>query len=593
MARLDPHSHYDDTQPRTKRWSLGLRIDFAAQRLAGTVVLELEHPGSGPFDLDSKGIGIQKIQAQDGSDVPFELGEETEILGQRLRLQLPPHCREVRIEYTTSATAAALQWLAPAQTDGKRQPFLFSQCQAIHARSVVPCQDTPLVRVSYRAEVIVPEDLVAVMAAGPAGMRPGPMAGLRTYLFEMPQPIPPYLLAFAVGDLASRDLSPRSRVWAEPGVVDAAAWEFGEIESMLTKAESLFGPYDWERYDMLVLPPSFPYGGMENPRLTFLTPTLLAGDRSLVDVVAHELAHSWTGNLVTNATAEHFWLNEGATVWAERRIREALHGADEAILGWAMGQNSLEESLQRFGATSPFTRLRTQLEGVDPDEVFSTIPYEKGSRFLALIEATVGRQRFDRFMRDYMARYRFTSITTEEFTAFLEEKLPGTAAKVDAQSWLYEPGMPANAPVFRSPMLDNLVQLANGWTQGMRPTPEQIASWNPSQMVVYLQNLPRQLDAAACDWLDTALGLTRRGNYEILVEWLTIAGASDYPAVFDRTREVLTRVGRMKYLRPLYTALGKHPRTRALARDIFAVASPTYHGLSRRVVQGILDKYPA
>jgi aminopeptidase N len=413
------------------------------------------------------------------------------------------------------------------------------------------------------------------------------------YIFAMPQRIPSYLLAIAAGDLVFRPITDRAGVWAEPAMADKAAAEFADTGRMMDTTEQLYGPYRWDRYDILVLPPSFPYGGMENPRLTFLTPTLLAGDRSLVDVVAHELAHSWTGNLVTNATAEHFWLNEGATVWAERRIREALHGADEAILGWAMGQNSLEESLQRFGPTSPFTRLRTQLEGVDPDEVFSTVPYEKGSRFLALIETTVGRETFDRFMRDYMARYRFTSITTEEFIAFLEEKLPGTAAKVDAQSWLYEPGMPANAPVFRSPMLDDLVQLANGWAQGMRPTPEQIASWNPSQMVVYLQNLPRQLDAAACDWLDTALGLTRRGNYEILVEWLTIAGASDYPAVFDRTREVLTRVGRMKYLRPLYTALGKHPRTRALAHDIFAVASPTYHGLSRRVVQGIMDKYPA
>ena len=593
MARVDPHSYYDDAQPRTKRWQLELRVDFDRQVLDGRVVLELERPSGGTFDLDSKALVIHSVRTQDGGIVPFEVGEDKEILGERLRLQLPPGTREVSIAYTTSPGAVALQWLAPTQTDGKRHPFLFSQCQAIHARSMVPCQDTPVVRVAYRAAITIPEPLAAVMSAGPAGVRPGPQPGTHTFLFEMPQPIPPYLLALAVGDLDSRDLSPRSRVWAEPGVVKAAAWEFAEIESMIVKAESLFGPYEWERYDMLVLPPSFPYGGMENPRMTFLTPTLLAGDRSLVDVVAHELAHSWTGNLVTNATAEHFWLNEGATVWAERRIREALHGVDDAVLGWAIGQNALDESMQRFGAESALTRLRTELEGVDPDDVFSTVPYEKGSRFLALIENTVGRSSFDRFMRDYMARYRFTSITTEEFVDFLESKLPGTAAKVDAKTWLYAPGLPANSPVFRSASLDALVQLAGKWGQGARPSPGQVAGWNPSELVVYLQNLPRQLDAASCDWLDAKLGLTQRGNYEILVEWLTIAAGSDHAPVFDRLREVLTRVGRMKYLRPLYTALGRHPRTRVLAAEIFAAASPTYHSLSRRVVQGILEKYAA
>jgi leukotriene A-4 hydrolase/aminopeptidase len=593
VAREDPHSYCDTTQPRTRRWRLELRVDFDTKVLAGEVLLELEKAAGGPLDLDSKGLAIHGVRRDDGTEIPWELGGEENILGQRLRLQLPAGTRQVRIAYGTTPEAAALQWLDPAQTDGKRHPFLFSQCQAIHARTMVPCQDTPLVRIAYAAAITVPEPLAAVMSAGPAGVRPGPRPGTRTFLFEMPQPIPPYLLALAVGELDSRDLSPRARVWAEPGVVEAAAWEFAGIEAMLAKAESLFGPYEWERYDMLVLPPSFPYGGMENPRMTFLTPTLLAGDRSLVDVVAHELAHSWTGNLVTNATAEHFWLNEGATVWAERRIREALHGEDAAVLGWAIGQKALEESMQRFGAESPFTCLRTRLAGVDPDEVFSTIPYEKGSRFLVLIERTVGRDRFDRFMRDYMTRYRFQSITTEEFLDFLEAKLPGTAAAVGARQWLYEPGMPANAPVFRSSALDAIEALATGFARGERPGPAQVQGWSPDQMLVYLQHLPRELDAGACARLDTALGLMQRGNYEILVEWLTIAAGSDYEPAFARLQEVLLRVGRMKYLRPLYTAMGKHERTRSLARRIFAAASPTYHGLSRRVVQSILDKYAA
>ena len=375
--------------------------------------------------------------------------------------------------------------------------------------------------------------------------------------------------------------------------MEAAADEFAEIEDMITKAEELFGPYEWDRYDMIVLPPSFPYGGMENPRLTFLTPTLLAGDRSLVDVVAHELAHSWTGNLVTNASVDHFWLNEGATVWAERRILEALHGEEAAALGWAIGEKALQAEFQRFGADSPVTRLRNDLKGTDPDDVFSSIPYEKGARFLVLLERTAGRERFDRFIRRYIEHFRFTSITTEEFLDLVNQELPGVADEVDAQSWLYEPGMPANAPVFRSPRLEELNALADGFAGGKRPTAEEIEGWSPAEMLVYLQRLPRPLDDEACRWLDENLELTDRGNYEILVEWLTIAAASDYEPAFERVREVLLRVGRMKYLRPLYKALGGHPRTRALAREVYAEASPGYHELSRRVAEAVINSYGA
>jgi aminopeptidase N len=497
----------------------------------------------------------------------------------------------VRIRYETGADAAGLQWLGPEQTAGGRHPFLFSQCQPIYARTLAPVPDSAGVRLTYEAAITVPEGLAAVMSAGPAGERPGPRPDTRTFLFAMPQPIPTYLLALAVGHLASRDLSARSRVWAEPETVEAAAHEFAGIEAMLAKAEGLFGPYEWERYDMLVLPPSFPYGGMENPRMTFLTPTLLAGDRSLVDVVVHELAHSWTGNLVTNATMDHFWLNEGFTVWAERRILEALHGPESAALAWAIGEALLRSSIARFGAESPLTRLRTDLAGMDPDDAFSSIPYEKGARFLVLLERAVGRERWDAFVRAYVGRFRFTSITSEEFLAFLEAQLPGTSATVLAERWLYDPGVPANAPVFRSAALDSLTALAEGWSAGRRPSPEDVASWDANHLLLYLQHLPRELDAASCRWLDDTLRLTGRGNYEILAEWLAIAAGSNYEPVFPRLREVLTTVGRMKYLRPLYTALGRHPRTRALAREVFALASPRYHSLSRRVSASVIERY--
>ncbi|WP_026939150.1 M1 family metallopeptidase [Holophaga foetida] len=586
MANLDPHSHFDPLQPRTRHWDLRWRVDFSRRVIEGEVTLHLTEPSSGTLDLDTKDLAIRACSVA-GEVLPFELGDEEPILGRRLRLELPPATSAITIAYETSPEAIGLQWLSPEQTAGGQHPFLFSQCQAIHARTLLPCQDSAVARVSYDAEVTVPAPLTAVMSADPAGDRT--QGGNRTLRFHMPQPIPSYLLALAVGELESRDISPRVRVWAEPVTVDKAAWEFAETEAFVAKAETLFGPYDWDRYDMLVLPPSFPYGGMENPRMTFLTPTLLAGDRSLVDVVAHELAHSWTGNLVTNATAEHFWLNEGFTVWAERRILRVLHGAEAESLGWAIGQKDLEESLERFHDQPELTVLRTHLEGIDPDDAFSSIPYEKGARFVAALEQALGEEVFAAFLAEYMRRFRFQSITTEQFCDFAEERHPGLLGRVGADAWLNQPGLPEDAPVFRSHRLDELTALAEGLSTGQRPAGAE--AWNATELLIYLQHLPRELSLEDCARLDAQLGLSQRGNYEILVEWLCIAAGSGYSHVFPRVREVLSTVGRMKYVRPLYQALGRTEAGRALGREVFAEASPRYHALTRRVAQGIVDKY--
>ncbi|MDA0350694.1 MAG: M1 family metallopeptidase [Chloroflexi bacterium] len=600
MARPDPHSYFDDTQPRTRHLELTLDVDFEERRLRGRATLVLDPPvpavvdpdGPSPvLDLDTDGLTIEALQV-DGALVGGILSDEDAVLGRRLRIDLPAGASRVTIDYQTATEAIGLQWLEPSQTAAGEHPFLFSQCQPIHARSVVPVQDSPAARVTFEAVLTVPAPLVAVMAAGPATEEPDSPEGTRTFRFKMPQAIPPYLIAFAVGDLEARDISERTRVWAEPSMVEAAAYEFAETEQMMATAEEMFGPYDWDRYDLLVLPPSFPYGGMENPRLTFLTPTVIAGDRSLVDVIAHELAHSWTGNLITNATFDHFWLNEGATTWAERRIVEALHGEESVALDWAIGEQGLQVAFDRFGLDSPLTRLRTDLEGGDPDDAYSIIPYEKGARFFALLERTAGRERFDAFIRRYIERYRFTSITTEEFVAFLDSELPGVAAEVGANAWLYAPGIPSNAPQFRSERLESLIARGAGFATGERPTAEEVAAWAPSELLVYLQHVPRPLPPEDCAWLDEHLSLMNRGNYELLVEWLTIAAASDYEPAFGRLADVLTEVGRMKYLRPLYLAMGGHPRTRALAREIFERASPGYHELSRRAAEDVMAGYP-
>ena len=584
MARRDPHSYNDDTQVETQAFALTARVDFATHVLDAEVTLTFRAPGQGPLDLDTRDLAIERVVDQDARPVPFTLHAAEPFLGARLELALPAGTRAVTIKYRTSPDASALQWLEPAQTMGGNQPFLFSQCQAIHARSLIPLQDTPRLRVTFTAELTVPRALEVVMAAAARGRTEA--GELATAKFEMPQPIPPYLFAFAVGELVARDLSPRCRVWAEPAQVEAAAYEFAQVEDMITAAEALFGPYDWERFDILTMPPSFPYGGMENPRLTFLTPTVIAGDRSLVSVVAHELAHSWTGNLVTNANAEHFWLNEGFTMYAERRIVEALEGADVAALHAALGRRELDESIARFAKTPGMTRLRTHLDGVDPDEGYSLIPYEKGYFFLCAIEAAVGREAFVRWLRSYLEAFRFGAITTDDFEAHIERGLPGALAKADARRWIDGEGIPATAVAPRSAKVDAIEGLG-----GAVPPAALAATWTPTEWGLYLESVPRPAPEATCRALDAQFQLTAGTNYDVLVAWLTLALQSGYHAVLPRVEEVVGAVGRMKYLRPLYTALAKDPRTRDVATRTFERLRAGYHPIARQMVEGVLREH--
>lgn len=586
MARRDPHSYTDDTQVETASVSLVARVDFAHEVLHAEVTLAFALPGGGALDLDTRDLAIEAVEDLDGRALPFVLHPAEPILGARLAIELPPATAGIRIRYRTSPAASALQWLAPAQTAGGRAPFLFSQCQAIHARSVVPLQDTPRLRIRYRAELTVPRALTAVMAAAHRGRREDGDVAIE--VFEMPQPIPPYLLAFAVGELASRDLSPRSRVWAEPAMLERAAWELADVEPMIASAEALFGPYDWERFDVLVMPPSFPYGGMENPRLTFLTPTVIAGDRSLVNVLAHELAHSWTGNLVTNANAEHFWLNEGFTVYAERRILEVVYGAENAELHAALGRRSLDEAIARFARQPALTRLRTQLAGIDPDEAFSLVPYEKGYAFLRALEDAAGREAFTRWLRSYIAAFRFQSITTDDFVAHFGRALPGVLEAVDAARWLDGEGVPDTAPRPASQRLAAIERLA-----GALPDAATAAAWSATEWQLYLESVPRPAPAAHCVELDQRFGLTRSSNYEVLVAWLVLALRSGHLAVVPRAEEVLGAVGRMKYLRPLYAALAADDRTRAVARRTFERLGAGYHPIARQVIESVLRAAPA
>ncbi len=591
MARFDPHSWCDSDQPETESLDLELRVDFDSHTLAGEVKLQLRASSlsahGGPLDLDTRELAIVSIDSTAGKKLPYSLEPLDPILGARLRIDLPAGVDGVRIRYRTSERASALGWLEPAQTASGQHPYLFSQCQAIHARSIVPLQDTPRRRVTFAARLDVPAELRSLMAARFVARQPG-SAGRAIDHWQMPEPIPPYLLALAVGDVASRELSPRVRVWAEPAQLEAAAREFEAVESMIEAAERLFGSYDWERFDLLVMPPSFPYGGMENPRLTFLTPSLIAGDRSLVNVVAHELAHSWTGNLVSNATAEHFWLNEGFTVYAERRILEALEGRDVAELHAAVGRQALERALQRLAAQPQLTRLRTQLGGVDPDHAFSLIPYEKGYLLLRALEESEGRERWDAFLRQYMRRFRFCSITTEELTELIEAELPGALERVNARAYLHGEGLPPGAPAARSQRLAQLRALPPAL-----PDAASGLTLSPLEWPLYLDHMPRPTSQETCAALDQRFQLSASHNTEILSAWLQLALESEYAPALPRAEAFLGEVGRMKYLRPLYRALARRPHTRERARALFARHRPGYHPIACHVIEQVLREAEA
>ena len=465
MARTDPHSYADTDHVDLTQIEWVARVHFDTRKIVAVVTLRFAaKPHAAEFvDLDTRALHIDSVKLEEGGlTLRHSLMASDAILGERLRVELPAGVARrggaLVISYTVGPSASALQWLSPAQTAGGHQPFLFTQCQAIHARSIVPLQDTPRVRIEYRAELTVPSAFRALMAARAVGRRDHG-DGWSTEEWIMPEPIPPYLFAFVVGELVSAELGPRSRVWAEPSMLSAAEYEFAEVDAMICAAEALFGPYDWERFDLLLMPPSFPYGGMENPRLTFLTPSLLAGDRSLSAVIAHELAHSWTGNLVSGASAEHFWLNEGMTVWAERRIVEALFGRERAELDAALGRRELDETLMAFADRPQLTRLRTSLDGIDPDEVFSLVPYEKGYSFVRALEQAVGREAFDRFVGRYVKTYAFRSITTDDFIALVRAELPGALESVEAWRYVEAEGLPASAPRPSSDRLSKILAL--------------------------------------------------------------------------------------------------------------------------------------
>lgn len=588
-----------------RRMELSWDVDFQARALSGdaTVWVERLDPNA-PLILDTRGLAVDAVEVGAGASwtpAEYALGEPDPLLGRALSITLPEGSERARVRYATTDATSGLQWLEPSQTAGKRHPFLFSQSQAIHARSWIPCQDSPGVRVTYEARVRAPAPHTAVMAAEMLdGTRPNEGADGREFRFKMSSPVPAYLIALAVGELERAELGERTAVWADPQTVAAAADEFADMERMLELAEGLYGPYAWGRYDVLVLPPSFPFGGMENPRLTFATPTILAGDRSLTSLIAHELAHSWSGNLVTNATWEDLWLNEGFTVYFERRIVEAIYGEARATMEAALGLQELEAELAGELADRPDDqRLRVELVGRDPDDTFSSIAYEKGALLLTALERAYGREAFDAFLRDWFARHRFGSVTTADFEAFARRELlerhepaPGRAAP-DLNKWIHGTGLPEDAPRASSAAFTRVDTELAAFLDGSRRAPDlDTVDWTTQQWQHFLRGLPEAITPAQLGALDAAFQFTDVENSEIACEWLTIAARIRYAPAYPRLERFLVTVGRRKFLMPLYRALLETPEGRAQALEIYRRARPGYHAISRASVDALLELAP-
>ncbi|WP_205827954.1 M1 family metallopeptidase [Microbulbifer sp. SH-1] len=583
---VDYHSFANTDDYRVKHLDLDLTADFDNKVLKGEAILDIQRltQKNPSLILDTRDLDIKAVRAGVGNnlkDVKFSLGKTDPHLGTPLKIELPKGANRVAIQYQTSPDASGVQWLEPQQTAGKKHPFLFTQAQAIHARSFIPLQDSPQVRMTYKATIRTPKELLAVMSANndPETEKDG------VYEFDMPQPIPSYLIALGIGNLEFKPMGERTGVYAEPELLDASAKEFEDTEDMLEVTEENYGPYRWDRYDLLILPPSFPFGGMENPRLSFITPTVIAGDKSLVALIAHELAHSWSGNLVTNASWRDLWLNEGFTTYLTNRIMQFVYGDERYNMEMALGYDDLQADLNDRPDKDEIMAI--DMRGRDPDEVFSNIPYEKGSLFLYELEQKVGRENFDKFLMDYFNNFAFQSITTEDFLKYLDETLlkqyPDKLSRERINQWVFEPGIPEGAPHPQSDAFSKIDPVRQQWLDGkIKASDIDTKGWTFHQWKYFLDGMPEKLSDEQLKELDSTFKLTQSKNNEVAFSWLMIAVRNNYAPANARLEEFLVGIGRNKFVRPLYRAMMENGMEDE-AKRIFEKAKPGYHPLTVKV----------
>ena len=573
-------------------------VDFDKNVISATAEYDIKtSSGAEKIILDINNLNILSVEDQSGNQLEFTSGDAQPFLGSPLSIQLANNTTKIKITYTTNPDAEALQWLSPQQTSAETMPFLFTQSQAILCRSWIPVQDSPGIRFSYNAHVTVPKGMLALMSAE----NPQQKSETGEYDFVMKQPIPAYLMALAAGDISYKKVGNRTGVYAEPTIIEAAAWEFEEMEDMVVAAEDLYGPYQWDVYDLIVLPPSFPFGGMENPRLTFATPTILAGDRSLTSLVAHELAHSWSGNLVTNANWDDFWLNEGFTVYFEQRIMEAVYGRDYSEMLAVLSMQDLEATISDLTGKGEEvdTHLKLRLTNRNPDDGMTDIAYNKGYFFLRLLEEKVGRELFDNFLKAYFTENSFKSMTTEAFISYLDKNLfEANGILVEPElydQWIYGPGLPENHPLPVSDRFDKVDAVVNDWVNEtpiglLIPQEDLLAKkWSSHEWLHFIRHLPDEMTTAQMNELDDYLQFTYSGNSEILTAWMIHVLKHEYEPGYQNLENFLVSAGRRKFLVPLYGEMAKTESGMAMARKIYSKARKNYHFVSTSTIDELLN----
>lgn len=588
----DPHSFANSHEVAVTHLLWNASVDFGKQVITATATWSLNENTADKLILDSRGLVVSKVLLNGKSETAFRFGDTIigqEFLGVPLIIDLVPGAKTVSIEYSTVPDAAAVQWLNTAQTRDKNFPFLFTQSQAILARTWLPCMDGPGIRFTYEANVQVPVGMLALMSAE----NPVEKNETGAYNFKMEQPIPSYLMALAVGDLAFRPIGAQTGVYAEPSFVDACAYEFSDMQTMLEKAEELYGEYGWGRYDVLVLPPSFPFGGMENPRITFATPTIISGDKSLVALIAHELAHSWSGNLVTNDNWNDFWLNEGFTVYFEGRIMEAVYGKDYSDMLQVLEYNDLTATVNELGKESPDTHLQLNLVGRDPDEGMSDIAYNKGAYFLRLMENTAGREAWDAFLKQYFTENAFKTMTTESFIEYLNANLISKASEkfagININAWIYGPGIPDNCPIVVSTRFTLVDSTISKFNNGASAKSLKTNDWTTHEWLRFLSELPDDITLERMAEIDAAFKFTTSGNTEVADKWFELALRKGYTEAYDEIETFLIKVGRRKFLMPLYKEMIKTPEGLAMAKRIYEKARPGYHYVAVSSIDALLE----
>ncbi|MBM3186883.1 MAG: M1 family metallopeptidase [Bacteroidetes bacterium] len=598
----------------TTHLDLELDVSFQNKTIYGVARHTMKNKGTDTAIFDIKGLKIQKItlgEKNNERETDFVIGnmDVDSVLGQPLLVSVDKNTSKINIYYQTTENSEALGWLDSNLTSSKSKPFLFTQGQAILTRTWIPLQDSPSNRITYKAKVKVPKDLMAVMSA----KNYKKINNEGNYEFSMNKAIPSYLISLAVGDLVYHPFSKNSGVYCEPQLLKASSYEFIDLPKMIAAAEKLYGKYQWEQYDLLVLPYSFPYGGMENPMLTFVNPTIIAGDKSLVSVVAHELAHSWSGNLVTNRTWNDFWLNESFTVYFEERIMEELYGKDVSDILGSIERYDLENELERI-KNSKFpedSRLFLELKKRNPDEAMTAIAYVKGAFFLKTLEQKVGRKRFDNFLNSYFKKFAFKTVNSTIFADFLETKLlKPNQIKFNYKEWIYKQGLPSNCIKINSGRLNRMKDFALNYSKGIdvfapkikfkfvkvkgkKKRKKFIEQIKRSDFIVqewqtFIHSLPENIGKTKLQKLDTYFSFKNCGNSEIMTDWFVLGIKNNYTQLNPEIETFLGKVGRRKYVLPIYETLLNNKKTETMANDVFEKNKKHYHSVTKKSIEELI-----